>query len=69
MPTLHGALAMPVMIAHARDHTARRFLEFFAASIGDDNARIAYYRAVSSPAPPSPEEGDQTTPRAGWRGD
>src|SRR5271170_6411436 len=36
------------MIANAGDHAARRFLEFFAASIGNENTRMAYYRAVCS---------------------
>ena len=46
--TLHNAVPVPVMIANAGDHAARRFLEFFAASIGNDNTRMAYYRAVCS---------------------
>jgi hypothetical protein len=45
-PTLHSSVAVPVIIANAGDHAARRFLEFFAASIGNDNTRMAYYRAV-----------------------
>jgi site-specific recombinase XerD len=36
------------MIAEAGDRAARRFLDFFAASIENDNTRIAYYRAVCS---------------------
>jgi len=31
--TLHSSLAVPAMIAEACDGAARRFLEFFAASI------------------------------------
>ena len=34
------------MIADAGDHAARRFLEFFAATIRNKNTRLAYYRAV-----------------------
>ena len=34
------------MIAAASDHAARRFLEFFAATIRNKNTRMAYYRAV-----------------------
>lgn len=34
------------MVANAGDRAARRFLEFFAASIANDNTRMAYYRAV-----------------------
>ena len=30
------------------DHASRRFLDFFAASIENDNTRMAYYRAVCS---------------------
>ena len=36
------------MVASAGDRAARRFLEFFAASIENDNTRMAYYRAVCS---------------------
>jgi site-specific recombinase XerD len=47
-PMLHSSLAVPAMVASAGDRAARRFLEFFAASIENDNTRIAYYRAVCS---------------------
>jgi site-specific recombinase XerD len=46
--TLRSALAMPAMIANAGDRASRRFLDFFAASIENDNTRMAYYRAVCS---------------------
>lgn len=46
--TLHSALVVPAMIADAGDRASRRFLEFFAASIGNDNTRMAYYRAACS---------------------
>src|SRR5262245_51878574 len=36
------------MIAEAGDRAARRFLDFFAASIENDNHRMAYYRDVCS---------------------
>jgi site-specific recombinase XerD len=45
---LRSSLAVPAMIAAAGDRAARRFLEFFAASIENDNTRMAYYRAVCS---------------------
>jgi hypothetical protein len=45
---LCSALAVPAMIVAAGDHAAKRFLDFFAASIENDNTRQAYYRAVSS---------------------
>jgi site-specific recombinase XerD len=35
-------------IAAAGEHAARRFLEFFAATIRNKNTRMAYYRAASS---------------------
>jgi integrase/recombinase XerD len=35
-------------IADAGEHAARRFLEFFAATIRNRNTRKAYYRAVGS---------------------
>jgi site-specific recombinase XerD len=44
--TLHSSLAVPAMIAEAGDHPSRRFLDFFVASIENDNTRMAYYRAV-----------------------
>jgi hypothetical protein len=47
-PTLHSSLVVPAMIADAGDRAARRFLDFFAASIENDNTRMAYYRAVCS---------------------
>ncbi len=37
-----------MMVANAGDRAARRFLDFFAASIENDNTRMAYYRAVCS---------------------
>ena len=46
--TLQSSLAVPMMIANASDRAARRFLDFFAASIENDNTRMAYYRAVCS---------------------
>jgi site-specific recombinase XerD len=45
---LRSMLAVPAMIAEAGDRAARRFLEFFAASIENDNTRMAYYRAACS---------------------
>ena len=45
-PALRSKLAVPVVIADAGDHAARRFLEFFAATIRNKNTRMAYYRAA-----------------------
>jgi hypothetical protein len=45
-PTLHSSLAVPSMVANAGERASRRFLDFFAASIENDNTRLAYYRAV-----------------------
>jgi site-specific recombinase XerD len=45
-PTLRSTLVVPAMIAEAGDRAAKRFLDFFAASIENDNTRLAYYRAV-----------------------
>jgi hypothetical protein len=42
--TLRSLLVVPAMIADAGDRAARRFLDFFAASIENDNTRMAYYR-------------------------
>ena len=46
--TLGSALAVPAMVANAGNRAAKRFLDFFAASIENDNTRMAYYRAVCS---------------------
>jgi site-specific recombinase XerD len=46
--TLSSSLVIPAIIANAGDRAARRFLGFFAASIENDNTRMAYYRAVCS---------------------
>jgi site-specific recombinase XerD len=45
-PALRSKLAVPAAIANAGDHAARRFLEFFAATIRNKNTRLAYYRAA-----------------------
>jgi site-specific recombinase XerD len=44
--SLRSTLAVPAVIAGAGDHAARRFIEFFAATIRNKNTRMAYYRAV-----------------------
>jgi len=41
------ARAVPAIVAAAGDTAARRFLEFFAATIRNKNTRMAYYRAVT----------------------
>src|SRR3954449_10911954 len=41
-------IIVPAAIAAAGDHAARRFLEFFAATIRNKNTRMAYYRACCS---------------------
>jgi site-specific recombinase XerD len=41
-----AAMSVPAIIADAGDQAARRFLEFFAATIRNKNTRMAYYRAV-----------------------
>jgi len=41
-----ASIAVPSVIAGAGDHAARRFLEFFAATIRNKNTRMAYYRAA-----------------------
>jgi hypothetical protein len=43
-----STIAVPAVIAGAGDHAARRFLEFFAATIRNKNTRMAYYRAACS---------------------
>jgi site-specific recombinase XerD len=44
-PTIAASIVVPVIIADAGDQAARRFLEFFAATIRNKNTRMAYYRA------------------------
>ncbi len=41
-----STFVVPRVIADAGDQAARRFLEFFAATIRNRNTRMAYYRAV-----------------------
>jgi integrase/recombinase XerD len=41
-----AGLPVPGIVADAGDAAARRFLEFFAATIRNRNTRAAYYRAV-----------------------
>jgi site-specific recombinase XerD len=45
---LRSKLAVPAAIADVGEHAARRFIEFFAATIRNKNTRMAYYRAVCS---------------------
>src|SRR5690348_15193116 len=40
------ALPVPLQIATAGDHAAKRFIEFFTANIRNRNTRAAYARAV-----------------------
>ena len=41
-PTPHSSLAVPSMVANAGAHASRRFFDFFAALIENDNTRMAY---------------------------
>jgi site-specific recombinase XerC len=43
-----STIAVPAVIAAAGEHAARRFFEFFAATIRNKNTRMAYYRAACS---------------------
>src|SRR3954471_20500740 len=43
-----STIFVPTAIAGAGEHAARRFLEFFAATIRNKNTRMAYYRAACS---------------------
>jgi site-specific recombinase XerD len=43
---VRNGIVVPRVIAGAGDAAARRFLEFFAATIRNKNTRMAYYRAV-----------------------
>jgi len=42
----HGSWVVPRLVAEAGEHAARRFLEFFAATIRNKNTRLAYVRAT-----------------------
>ena len=44
--TLSSSLAVPAMVAEAGTRASKRFLDFFAAEIENDNTRLAYYRVV-----------------------
>jgi site-specific recombinase XerD len=39
-------VVVPALVADVGEHGARRFLEFFAATIRNKNTRMAYYRAA-----------------------
>ncbi len=41
-----GTLKLPAIITNAGEHAARRFIEFFIATIRNKNTRMAYGRAV-----------------------
>jgi site-specific recombinase XerC len=41
-----GSIAVPAVIVDAGDQAARRFIEFFAATIRNKNTRATYYRAA-----------------------
>ncbi len=41
-----ASIEVPAIVADASDHAARRFLEFFAATIRNKNTRLAYLHAV-----------------------
>ena len=43
----NGGPLLPAIIAQAGDHAARRFIEFFTATIRNANTRRAYAKAVS----------------------
>jgi site-specific recombinase XerD len=45
--SVRARMAVPAIVAGAGDTAARRFLEFFAATIRNRNTRMAYYRAVT----------------------
>jgi hypothetical protein len=40
-------MLVPRIVADAGDQAARRFLEFFAATIRNKNTRLAYYHAAA----------------------
>ena len=44
-PAIPAAFVVPAVIGDAGDRAAKRFLEFFAATIRNKNTRMAYYRA------------------------
>ena len=45
-PTRSVPMAVPAIVASAGPRASRRFLEFFAATIDNQNTRMAYYRAA-----------------------
>jgi site-specific recombinase XerD len=44
--TAAASIVVPAIVADAGDHAARRFLEFFAATLRNKNTRTAYLHAV-----------------------
>ena len=59
---IHGSVVVPAAIAAAGDHAARRFLEFFAATIRNKNTRMAYYRAAARSSPGSNSTASASSP-------
>ncbi|MGH7088412.1 MAG: hypothetical protein ACREFQ_05885, partial [Stellaceae bacterium] len=45
--TAARGFVVPAIVGDADEHAARRFLEFFAATIRNRNTRLAYYHAVA----------------------
>ena len=45
-PSATRNLLVPMAIANAGEHAARRFIEFFATTIRNKNKRLDYYRAA-----------------------
>ena len=45
-PTISRTMQLPTLISAGGENVARRFLEFFAATIRNKNTRLAYYRAA-----------------------
>ena len=45
--TIAAKIVVPAIVADAGDQAARRYLEFFAATIRNRNTRAAYLHAVS----------------------
>ena len=45
-PVVRDAILVPAVVAGAGTHAARRFLEFFTATIRNKDTGMAYYRAA-----------------------
>ena len=58
----HGDEVVPAIVAEAGDHASRRFLEFFAATIRNQNTRAAYSMPPAASSPGARPQASASSP-------